>query len=149
MCIMKHARVTHWKAEQSMQGLRKTVAFLRQGLLRNHLKTCRPYALPMTTAVEGRLLLGFTCKICNERTHRTISRQAYSKGVVLVQCPCCQNRHLIADNLGWFEPRGKEDNNINIEETLKKRGEHVRTAWREDEQGAILECLEEVVRTEK
>lgn len=132
-----------------MQGLRKAIAFLRQGLLRNHLETCRPYTSTTTTAAEGRLLLGFTCKICNERTHRTISRQAYSKGVVLVQCPGCQNRHLIADNLGWFEPKGREDSTINIEEMLKRRGEQVRTAWREDEQGAILECLGEVTRPER
>lgn len=52
---------------------------------------------------EKRLLLGFTCKICNQRTHRTMSHHAYNKGIVLIECSGCQSRHLIADHLGWFK----------------------------------------------
>jgi protein import protein ZIM17 len=49
------------------------------------------------------LLIGFTCKVCKKRTHKTMSHQAYTKGIVLIECPGCQSRHLIADNLGWFK----------------------------------------------
>lgn len=50
-----------------------------------------------------KLLIGFTCKCCQTRTHRTMSRHAYQNGIVLIECPGCQTRHLIADNLGWFK----------------------------------------------
>ena len=50
-----------------------------------------------------KLLIGFTCKSCSTRTHRLMSRQAYEKGIVLIECPGCETRHLIADNLGWFK----------------------------------------------
>ncbi|CAO3616945.1 unnamed protein product [Cunninghamella blakesleeana] len=50
-----------------------------------------------------------------------MSKQAYTKGVVLIQCPECKNRHLIADNLGWFR-----DEKTNVEDLVKEKGEAIR-----------------------
>ena len=47
---------------------------------------------------------------------RGFSRQAYEKGVVIVRCPSCDARHLVADRLGWFGDRGS------VEDFLKGRG---------------------------
>ena len=62
----------------------------------------------------------YTCKVCNHRSGRKISKQAYHKGVVLVRCPGCEKLHLISDHLGVFEEPG-----WTIESILKQHGENV------------------------
>ena len=70
----------------------------------------------------------YTCAVngCDTKQARTFSKTSYQKGVVLVRCEGCNNLHLIADNLGWFEENGLyKGNNINIESILKQKGEKV------------------------
>ena len=61
----------------------------------------------------------FTCKSCDTRAVKQFSRDSYEKGIVIVTCPGCQNKHLIADNLGWF------GDNTNVEQILEGNGEAV------------------------
>jgi protein import protein ZIM17 len=75
----------------------------------------------------------YTCSVCETRSAKTISKHAYYKGVVLVRCPGCQNLHLIADRLGWFE-----DDATDVESLLKQKGEQVRFVTAED----VLELTE-------
>jgi len=67
--------------------------------------------------------MAYTCGKCEHKQARTFSRHSYEKGVVLIRCENCDSLHLVADNLGWFE-----DDSINIEEIMRRKGEHVTTS---------------------
>lgn len=94
------------------------------------------------------MLIGFTCKVCNERSHHVMSKIAYTKGVVLIQCPGCKNRHLIADNLGWFR-----DSKTTVEDLVKEKGEAIRKVIVDDQGveriGDLMEWLPDIVEEEK
>ncbi|GMG99416.1 hypothetical protein Nepgr_001256 [Nepenthes gracilis] len=66
------------------------------------------------------LAMIFTCKVCETRSMKTVCRESYEKGVVVVRCGGCSNLHLIADRLGWFGEPGS------IEDLLAARGEEVK-----------------------
>lgn len=66
------------------------------------------------------LAMVFTCKVCQTRSAKTMSRQTYEQGVVIVRCGGCKNLHLIADRLGWFGEPGS------VEDFLRKQGVEVR-----------------------
>ncbi|KAL0953656.1 hypothetical protein HGRIS_004858 [Hohenbuehelia grisea] len=78
--------------------------------------------------LEPRLSLTFTCTAdsCTERSTHTFTRRAYERGIVLVQCPGCKNRHLIADHIGWFKESTEDGKLRTVEDLLRARGEKVR-----------------------
>ncbi|XP_011506470.1 PREDICTED: mitochondrial protein import protein ZIM17-like [Ceratosolen solmsi marchali] len=92
--------------------------------------------------IKAKLKIVFTCKKCNIRSSKIISKLAYEKGVVIVRCDKCKNNHLIADNLGWF------DNNAcrNIETILRKKGEEVRKI-QDDQEGYFEAIANETFKT--
>ena len=93
-----------------------------------HSSPAEPAPPQPLTQVKPRLALAFTCKVCNTRVQKLISRRSYERGVVIVECDGCRNRHLIADHLGWFQHvQGRT-----VEEILAQRGEKVtRVAFEE------------------
>lgn len=68
------------------------------------------------------MMIAFTCKKCDTRSSHTFSKQAFQKGTVLIQCPGCKGRHLIADNLKIFK-----DNKFKLEDVLAAQGESMAT----------------------
>ena len=91
---------------------------------------------------ENRLLIGFTCKKCSHRTHRTMSHHAYHNGIVLIECSGCQSRHLIADNLGWFKDTPNAARRI--EEMTLEVGEIRRSLkLNEEERKGLVELLKD------
>lgn len=74
-----------------------------------------------TSSTPGKLQMIFTCNKCGTRAVKSFTKNAYQNGVVIVTCPGCEARHLIADNLGWFGPSDES----NIEKILAKKGQPV------------------------
>ena len=72
---------------------------------------------------DGRLLIGFTCKVCSTRSHKFMSKKAYNEGVVIIKCDGCKNLHLMADHLQWFDTTKAATGTI--EEIMRKKGESV------------------------
>lgn len=68
---------------------------------------------------EEAYALAVTCKVCECRTIKYISKKEYHHGVVIVTCLSCVSKHLIADRLGCF---GDERN---IEQIMHQQGEQV------------------------
>ncbi|KAG7345983.1 DNL zinc finger-domain containing protein [Nitzschia inconspicua] len=88
-----------------------------------------PNIIPGSQTGGKKLAIIFTCTVCNTRSAKQFTEKAYQKGVVIVQCPGCKNRHLIADNLGFFEDCHDDDGDgsggWNIEKAMQRMGDHV------------------------
>ncbi|GAO49700.1 hypothetical protein G7K_3846-t1 [Saitoella complicata NRRL Y-17804] len=76
--------------------------------------------------------LTFTCKKCSNRSSHHVSKQAYHNGTVLITCPGCRNRHLIADHLKTFS-----DDRITLEDILAKDGVKIKKGIKVQETGDI------------
>ncbi|KAL2650886.1 hypothetical protein R1flu_019014 [Riccia fluitans] len=50
-----------------------------------------------------RMLVEFTCNVCEERTQRLINPEAYKRGTVFVQCAGCEAYHQLVDNLNLIQ----------------------------------------------
>lgn len=70
--------------------------------------------------IEARIMIAMNCDACDTKLVKSMSKKSYVEGVVLIRCDGCRSVHLIADNLGWFD-----DKNVNIEDIMKLKGEEV------------------------
>ncbi|EIM86554.1 zf-DNL-domain-containing protein [Stereum hirsutum FP-91666 SS1] len=77
---------------------------------------------------EPTLSLTFTCTAdeCNTRSTHQFSKRSYTTGIVLIECPGCKNRHLIADHLGWFQDGTQNGQYKTVEDLVRSRGEKVK-----------------------
>ena len=69
-----------------------------------------------------KMLIVYTCKVCNTRNTQEISKVAYKEGIVVSKCSNCKSSHLIADNTGKLDMAeyGKK-----IDRYLESKGESV------------------------
>lgn len=53
-----------------------------------------------------KMVMIFTCSICETRAAKAFSKASYERGIVIVDCPGCHKKHLVADHLGWLGQKG-------------------------------------------
>jgi len=101
---------------------------------------------PPQPKLEPRLSLTFTCAVdgCGQRTSHQFTKRAYERGLVIIQCPHCKNRHLVADHIGWFkETQGTGDGKLkNVEDFMRAKGEQVQRGRLESDGSTVLEYVE-------
>lgn len=69
---------------------------------------------------DDKMMIAFTCTVCDTRSARLFSKKSYTDGVVIIRCPGCDSNHLIADRLGWFD-----DESIDIQTIMAEKGESI------------------------
>lgn len=70
--------------------------------------------------LEGpKFIMIYTCKVCETRSAKKISKFAYEEGIVVVRCGGCSNLHLIADRKGLYEFGGFDLNKYLLEKEGK------------------------------
>ncbi|KAE9394833.1 zf-DNL-domain-containing protein [Gymnopus androsaceus JB14] len=89
--------------------------------------------------MEPRMSITFTCTVpdCGTRSTHQFAKRSYEQGIVLVECPGCQNRHLIADHLGWFKDSTEDGKMRTVEDLLRARGEKIRRGHLDDAGGVV------------
>jgi len=120
LCVNAHSRRLLQFGNQSTRLYTSSPSSANE----SSLTTNTPPTPPLASEQEPKLSLTFTCTVpeCNERSTHRFTKHAYLNGVVLVQCPGCKNRHLIADHLGWFK-EGTQDGQLRtIEDIMKAKG---------------------------
>lgn len=104
-----------------------------------------PSRFPGSQAGHGRkLALVYTCAVCNTRSVKQFTAHAYENGVVLVRCPGCQNLHLIADRMGYFD-----DQPFDLETVRKIQGENANIKTAVNETDVFELTVEDVVGKSK
>ena len=72
-------------------------------------------------AAPALMVVVYTCRVCESRSARRVSRAAYERGSVLLRCPGCRGLHVLSDHLGYFD-----DGAVDAAALLERRGEVVR-----------------------
>ncbi|KAH3680524.1 hypothetical protein WICMUC_000255 [Wickerhamomyces mucosus] len=111
------ARRSHFQGTFAMLAHRTTYIPLASPKIRFHSTEPDKTTAQLKTD-KPQMMISFKCKKCDTRSSHVMSKQAYTSGTVLITCPGCKNKHLIADHL-------KVNNRITVQDILAAKGESV------------------------
>ena len=102
--IFNSARIP--QSVHSVEENRSARVFCRDICRRQLTSTSDLSDVPGVKTEGDKYVMVYTCKVCETRAAKKISKQAYHNGCVIIKCPQCENLHLIVDHLGVIEEKG-------------------------------------------
>eukprot|EP01041_Mallomonas_annulata_P015064 gene15064-31954_t len=113
-----------WNSSNLVPIMNYSRIFLSQNIITRKFSDLSKGDFPDVPGVKAegeKFILVFTCKKCDVRSAKKISKQAYYNGCCVARCPGCKSMHLISDHLGIFETPGWD-----IQKYLSEQGDNVK-----------------------
>ena len=96
--------------------------------------------IPGSKRDVDKYVIMYTCKVCDTRSAKKITKHSYHEGTVIIKCPQCSSYHLIVDRIGAMGEKG-----WNIEDHIKGEQSQSQSQDNDQDQQGLAENTEQLI----